>query len=112
MLSCGVDLRRGPQLHQGVEPVSFAATVRFWDEEKQRGLAVLDVPAEHVDALGGLRQQRVHGTLNGAGFTSNVMPAGGGRLALSVSKALMKAAGTAVGDRAEVAIVRVGGDQA
>jgi hypothetical protein len=88
--------------------VSFAAAVRFWDEEKQGGLAVLDVPADYVDAVGGLRQQRVHGTLNGAEFTSNVMPAGGGRLAMSVSKALMKMAGVAVGDRAEVTIVRVG----
>ena len=59
-----------------MEPVSFAAAVRFWDEENQGGLAVLDVPAEHVDALGGLRQQRVHGTLNGAEFTTNVTPAG------------------------------------
>ena len=82
----------------------------FWDEEKQGGLAVLDVPAEHVDALGGLRQQRVHGTLNGAEFTSNVMPAGGGRLAMSVPRALMKAAGIGVGDRAEVTIAQVGRD--
>jgi hypothetical protein len=105
-----VDLQRGPQLHQCVEPVPFAAVVRFWDEEKQGGLAVLDVPAEHVGALGGLRQQRVHGTLNGAEFTSNVMPAGGGRLAMSVPKALMKESGIGVGDRAEVTIARVGRD--
>ena len=105
-----VDLQSGLQLHRGVEPVSFAATVRFWDEEKQAGLAVLDVPDEHVDALGGLRQQRVQGTLNGADFTSNVMPAGGGRLAMSVSKALLKVGGASVGERVEVTIVRVGRD--
>jgi hypothetical protein len=93
-----------------VEPVSFAAVVRFWDEEKQAGLAVLDVPAEHVETLGGLRQQRVHGTLNGAAFTSSVMPAGGGQLAMSVSKAVMKSAGLGIGDRAEVTILRVGRD--
>jgi hypothetical protein len=38
------------------------------------------------------------------------MPAGGGRLALSVSKAMMTAAGIGVGDEADIAITRVGGD--
>ena len=88
----------------------FTAVVRFWDQEKQSGLAVLDVPGEHVDDLGGLRQQQVHGTINGADFTSNVMPAGGGRLAMSVSKALMKAAGAQVGSTVEVTISKVGRD--
>jgi hypothetical protein len=31
-------------------------------------------------SLGALQQQRVRGTINGADYTSNVMPAGGGRL--------------------------------
>jgi hypothetical protein len=91
-----------------MEPVSFTASVRYWNEEQQSGLAVVDVPAEHVDALGGLRQQRVHGTINGADFTSNVMPAGAGRLAMSVSKALQKTAGVGMGGAAEVTITRVG----
>jgi hypothetical protein len=93
-----------------VEPVTFTATVRFWNEEQQSGLAVVDVPDEHVAALGGLRQQRVHGRINGAEFTSNVMPAGQGRLAMSVSKALQKASGIGIGDPAEVLIDRVGKD--
>jgi hypothetical protein len=38
------------------------------------------------------------------------MPAGGGRLALSVSKAMMTAARVAVGDAADVAIEAVGKD--
>lgn len=38
------------------------------------------------------------------------MPAGGGRLALSVSKAMMKAAAIAIGDTANVEIIRVGKD--
>jgi hypothetical protein len=38
------------------------------------------------------------------------MPAGGGRLALSVSKAMMAAAGVAVGDDVEVEITAVGRD--
>jgi hypothetical protein len=64
----------------------------------------------HVEALGGLKQQRVHGTIGPAEFTSSVMPAGGGRLALSVSKAMMQSAGVTVGDAAAFAILRVGGD--
>ena len=93
-----------------MEAVTFTARVRYWNEEQQSGLAVLDVPAEHVDTLGGLRQQRVHGTINGVEFTSNVMPAGAGRLAMSVSKALQKTAGVGMGGAARVAITRVGKD--
>ena len=52
----------------------------------------------------------MHGTIGSADFTSNVMPAGSGRLALSVSKAMMSSAGVGVGDVAEFAITRVGGD--
>ena len=40
---------------------------------------------------------RVHGRIGGREFTSSVMPAGGGRLALSASKAMMKSAGVGVG---------------
>jgi hypothetical protein len=68
---------------------------------------VADLPREVATALGGLKQQRVRGTLNGAEFTSNVMPAGGGVLCLSVSKAMMSAAGVAVGDDVEIEIERV-----
>ena len=91
-----------------VEPVSFRGTVRFWDPAKQAGLAVVDVPQQQIGELGGLRQQRVHGELNGTPFTASVMPAGGGRLAMSVSKAMLKASGLGVGDAAEVRIVRIG----
>jgi hypothetical protein len=41
-------------------------------------------------------------------FTSNVISAGGGRLALSVNKAMMKSAGVAVGDETEFEITSVG----
>ncbi|HEU5203048.1 MAG TPA: DUF1905 domain-containing protein [Candidatus Limnocylindrales bacterium] len=88
----------------------FSGTIRYWNPDKGSGLAVVDIPAEHVEAIGGLRQQRVHGTIATADFTSSVMPAGGGRLALSVSKAMMQSAGVAVGDTAEFAILRIGGD--
>ena len=93
-----------------MEPIRFAGTIRHWDPEKQSGLAVVDVPADHIATLGGLRQQRVRGRIGGADFVSNVMPAGGGRLALSVSKAMMGAAGVAIGESADVTITGVGRD--
>lgn len=91
-----------------MEPIRFSGQIRYWSPERASGLAVADVPAEHVEALGGLKQQRVRGTIGGAEFASNVMPAGNGRLALSVSKAMMKAAGVAVGDEAEFELTGVG----
>jgi hypothetical protein len=91
-----------------MEPVRFVTTIRYWNPEKASGLAVADVPAAHVDALGGLRQQHVTGRIDGQPFASNVMPAGAGRLALSVSKAMQQATGTLVGDEVEVSIESVG----
>ena len=93
-----------------METIRFRSEIRYWNPEKQSGLAVADIPSEHIAALGGLRQQRVHGRIGTAAFTSNVMPAGGGRLALSVSKAMQRAARTAVGDPIEVEITAIGRD--
>ena len=93
-----------------MEPARFTTAVRYWKPERASGLAVADVPPEHVAAIGGLRQQRVRGSIGGAGFASSVMPAGGGRLALSVSKAMMAAAGVAVGYDVEVEITAFGRD--
>lgn len=87
--------------------MKFRSTIRYFRPEKAGGLAVADIPYEHVGPLGGLKQMRVRGTINGSEYTSNVMPAGSGRLALSVSKAMMKAGGVAVGDDAEFEIERV-----
>jgi hypothetical protein len=93
-----------------IEPIRFSALVRYWDPEKGSGLSVADIPGEHIGALGGLRQQRVTGTIRERPFTSSVMPAGGGRLALSVSKQMLKDAGASVGDSVEVEIDSVGRD--
>ena len=82
----------------------FKAAIRYWRPEQRSGLAVADIPADHISALGGLKQQRVRGTINGAAYQSNVMPAGSGRLALSVSKKMMADAGAAVGDTVSVEI--------
>jgi hypothetical protein len=85
----------------------FQGTIRYWRPERASGLAVVDIPAEHIATLGGLKQMRVRGTVNGAEYTSSVMPAGSGRLALSVSRAMMGAAGVSVGDVAEFEIERI-----
>jgi Domain of unknown function (DUF1905) len=87
--------------------MNFRATIRYWRPEQASGLAVADIPGEHIAALGGLKQQRVRGTINGAEYVSNVMPAGSGRLALSVNKAMLRAGGVTVGDDAEFAIERL-----
>ena len=81
--------------------MKFNGTVRYWRPEQAAGLAVVDVPGEIATALGGLKQMRVQGTLNGTEFVSNVMPAGSGRLALSVSQKMLKTAGISVGDAAD-----------
>jgi hypothetical protein len=54
----------------------------------------------------------VRGTIGGAAFASNVMPAGGGRLALSVSKAMLSSANASVGDEVDVEITAVGREDA
>ncbi|HUF06978.1 MAG TPA: DUF1905 domain-containing protein [Candidatus Binatia bacterium] len=87
-----------------MEPMRFRAPIRYWNPEKASGLAVADVPPEHVTQLGGLKQLRVRGAIGGAAFSSNVMPAGGRRLALSVSKAMMSAAGVTIGDEVDFEI--------
>jgi hypothetical protein len=87
--------------------MKFKATIRYFRPERASGLAVADVPNEHVASLGGLKQMRVRGTITGAEYASNVMPAGSGRLALSVSQKMMAAAGAKVGDEAAFEIERV-----
>jgi hypothetical protein len=84
----------------------FRATIRYWRPEQAGGLAVADIPSEHIAALGGLKQQRVRGTINGALYASSVMPAGGGRLALSVSQKMMRAGRVSVGDAVDLEIER------
>jgi hypothetical protein len=52
---------------------------------------------------------RVRGALGGSEYNSNTMPAGGGRLALSVSRKMLEAAGLAVGDEGDFEIERIEG---
>jgi hypothetical protein len=83
---------------------SFRSTVRYFRPEKGSGLTVADVPPEVTTALGGLKQLRVRAVVNGKEFVSNTMPAGGGKLALSLNKAILKECGLSVGDEAEFEI--------
>jgi hypothetical protein len=89
------------------EHVRFRGSIRFFRPERAGGLAVVDIPAEATAVLGGLKQMRVRGLLNGTEFTSNTMPAGGGVLALSVSRKMLRASGLEVGDEAEFEIARI-----
>jgi Domain of unknown function (DUF1905) len=85
--------------------VTFRGRVRHWREDKPGGLAVVDIPSELVPDLGGRRQTRVTGSLNGAGFTGSTMLVAGGGLCVGVSRAALKAAGAALGDDVELTIV-------
>ncbi len=89
------------------ERARFRGTIRFFRPEQESGLAIVDIPADVTAGLGGLKQMRVTGALNGVEFSSNTMPAGGGVLALSVSRKLLQAAGLGVGDDADIEIERV-----
>jgi hypothetical protein len=85
----------------------FRGVIRYFRPERASGLIVVDVPGDVTAALGGLKQMRVRGALNGTEFTSNTMPAGGGVLALSVSRKMLDAAGLHVGGEADIEIERV-----
>ena len=86
------------------ERVTVRGRVRRWDETKPGGLAVVDIPADLVAALGGRRQYRVEGSMNGAAFGGSTMLVAGGGFAVGVSKASLKSAGADVGDEVELVI--------
>jgi hypothetical protein len=85
----------------------FRGKVRYFRPEKESGLAVIDIPPSVAATLGGLKQMKVRGSLNGVEFTSNTMPAGGGVLALSVNRKLLNSAQLEVGDSATIEIERL-----
>jgi hypothetical protein len=85
----------------------FQGRIRFFRPETSSGLAVVDVPTEVAAELGGLRQMRVRAIVNGQPFASNTMPAGRGRLALSLSRHILAVTGLAVGDDAQFDIQRL-----
>jgi NaMN:DMB phosphoribosyltransferase len=85
-------------------PVVFSGKVRRWREDKPGGLAVVDVPLGLVAELGGRRQMRVAGTLDGTQFTGSTMLVAGGGFCVGVSRAALKAAGASLGDDVELSI--------
>jgi hypothetical protein len=87
--------------------VEFRGAVRRWREDKPGGLAVVDVPPGLVGMLGGRRQMRVSGTLNGAPFTASTMLVAGGGFCVGVSRVALKAAGAEVGDEVDLSIAPV-----
>lgn len=86
---------------------TFRGRIRHWRDDPPGGLAVVDIPADAVGALGGRRQVRVEGTINGTPFTGSTMLVAGGGLAVGVSKAALKSARADVGDDVDVTLVRV-----
>jgi len=88
------------------EGVRFSGTIEFFDPEAGKGLAVIEIPAEHVATLGGRKQFRVTGTLDGTPFTGSTMARKGGSFCVAVSRAALSAAGLAMGDPAEVTLAR------
>jgi hypothetical protein len=85
---------------------SFRGRIRRWREDKPGGLAVIDIPPELVADLGGRRQMRMAGTLNGVAFTGSTMLVAGGGFCVGVSRAALNAAGLSAGDDADVQLDR------
>ena len=69
------------------------------------GGAGVMLPAEVIEALGGQRQMRVLGSLNGVAYSSSTMPGPWG-LFLGVHKATQQAAGVTIGDVVEIEVTR------
>jgi len=83
---------------------AFHGRVRRWREDKPGGLAVIDIPADLVAGLGGRRQLRVRGMLNGVEFSGSTMLVAGGGFCVGVGKAALKSAGVTVGDEVDVSL--------
>ena len=64
------------------------------------------IPPGVATALGGLKQMRVVGTVNGVAHQSSTYPWQGHNLYVGVHKATREAAGVAIGDEVEIEISR------
>jgi hypothetical protein len=85
---------------------TFQGRVRRWREDRPGGLAVIDVPLNLVDELGGRRQMRMAGSLNGVPFSGSTMLVAGGGFCVGVSRVALKSAAVSVGDDVEVQLTR------
>ena len=88
------------------EEIAFRGRIRHWRETPPGGLAVVDIPADLVGPLGGRRQHRVRGTLEGKAFTGSTMLVAGGGFCVGISKAALRATGVAVGQDVDVSLQR------
>ena len=86
----------------------MAQTHRFTGELEaaRAGGAIVLIPPDVAAALGGLKQMRVIGTINGVDYHSSTMPYGGRGLFMGVHKATRAAAGVEFGDNVEVTVAR------
>jgi len=73
-------------------------------EQARAGGAVVLIPKPVADALGGLKQMRVVGTVNGVPYQSSTMPYGGRGLFMGVHKATREAAAASFGDVVQVVV--------
>ena len=86
----------------------MAETHRFRGELEaaRAGGAFVLLPPDVATALGGLKQMRVVGTINGIAYQSSTMPYGGRGLFMGVHKATREAAAVDFGDAVEVTVAR------
>ncbi len=83
------------------EKVRFKATI---EQARGAGATVALVPAEVIPALGGLKQKRAFGWLNGVDFMTATFPFKG-TLYMGVPKAARVAAGAVLGDAVELELM-------
>jgi hypothetical protein len=84
------------------QPVGMAEKVKFEtviEPARGPGATVALIPMEHVPALGGMKQKRAFGWVNGVEFMTSTFPYKGEGLWVGVPKATRVAAGLVVGDR-------------
>ena len=75
-------------------------------EAARAGGHLVLIPEEIATALGGNRQMRVVGTVNGVPYQSSTMPYGGRGLFMGVHRATCAAAGVDLGDILDILIAR------
>lgn len=86
-----------------VEAHSFRSVVA---QARGPGAAVALIPPDVATALGGLRQMRVTGALNGVEFRSSTYPWQGRQLWVGLPKAARSAANVQLGDEVQIELTR------
>jgi Domain of unknown function (DUF1905)/Bacteriocin-protection, YdeI or OmpD-Associated len=86
-------------------PIDEQGPFRTVIEAARGGGAVALVPPEVTAALGGLKQMRVTGTINGTPFRSSTMPYRGA-FYVGVHKATREAVGAEIGDEVVLTLAR------